>query len=84
MPRFVFYGDTQGNTENWQLYIWIEKKNFFLLSCKSKCRSPCEGKKISLLRNYPRTNQTNTNKNNDDTDVEEIEHDSLSKLFAYS
>ena len=29
MPRFVFYGDMQGNTENRQLYIRIEKKKNF-------------------------------------------------------
>ena len=29
MPRFVFYGDMQGNTENIQLYIRIEKKKIF-------------------------------------------------------
>ena len=38
-----------------------------------------------LSRNYPCTNQTNTNKNNDnDREVEEIQHDSSGKLFADS
>ena len=38
-----------------------------------------------LSRNYLRTNQINRNKNNDnDGEVEEIEHDSSGKLFADS
>ena len=38
-----------------------------------------------LSRNYLRTNQINRNKNNDnDGEVEEIEHDSADKLFADS
>ena len=38
---------------------------------------------MSLLWNYLRINQANTNKNNDnDTEVEETGHDSLGKLFA--
>ena len=37
-----------------------------------------------LLQNYHCTNQTNTNKNNDDTEVEKIDYYSLGKLFAYS
>ena len=40
---------------------------------------------MSLLWNYHHTNQRNANKNNENgTEVEEIEHDSLGKLFAYS
>ena len=87
MQLFVFYGDMQGNTDNRQnmaLYIRIEKKKeFFLLSCKPKCRNPCGRTKMSLLRNYLLTNQTNTNKNNNnDTEVEKIKHDSSGKLFG--
>ena len=49
----------------------LKKSKNFLLSCKSKCRSPCERKKM-LLRNYLHTNQLNTNKNNgNDTEVED-------------
>ena len=36
-----------------------------------------------MLRNYLHTNQTNTNKKKA-CEVEEIEHDSSGKLFAYS
>ena len=40
---------------------------------------------MSLLQNYLRTNQTNENKSIDnDTEVEEIKHDSKDKLFAQS
>ena len=75
----------------WRYTFELRKRNIFLLSCKPKCRSPCERNKMSLLRNYLDTIQTNTNKWNKHKqeqwcEVEEIEceHDSSGKLFAYS
>ena len=81
-----FLLNMQGNTENRQsVALKLRKRRNLLLSCKPNCRSPCGKRKMSLLRNYLHTNQISTNKNNDNnTEVEEIEHDSSGKLFAYS
>ena len=81
-----FLLNMQGNTENRRnVALKFGKRRNFLLSCKPKCASPCGKRKMSLLRNYLRTNQISINKNDDDhSEVEEIEHDSSGKLFAYS
>lgn len=80
MQLFVLHEDKQCNTDNRQnlaLYNRIEKKGNIFAKLQTKVyRSPCGRKKMSLLQNYLRTNQTNANKNNYDSEVEGMKHDS--------
>ena len=67
MRFFVSYGDIkaiQTVDKMWYNTCKLSNKNFFP-SSKSKCKRTCGVKKIMLLQNYLHTNQTNTNKNND-------------------
>ena len=50
MRGFVFYLNMESNTENRQSYKFVlRKRRIFFLSCKPKCRSPCETKKMLSL-----------------------------------
>lgn len=65
----------------WCYTFELRKRRNFFAKLQTKVQKPFGRNK--MLRNYLHTNQTNTNKKKA-CEVEEIEHDSSGKLFAYS